>query len=258
MEATEEMRAGLALEDHLASEYQRTTGREIATTQQLVYLEDENWCHATVDAITTDGRMVEFKAVGHRTASRLDPDGDPDSLPEGWILQVHQGMHIMGTDECDVFLFVGSELKTRLYTVPYRKSLDEAARKVDWEFWKRHVIAGIPPEEFQPGDVQAIKRAFREETGERLVWGEEELYIATRATAFRVERLTCEKLAKEAGDNEEEFKAMLLMRVGNASGAELPDGWSVSRKVRERRGYTVEASKYVDFRINPPKTGEKE
>jgi len=256
IEVTEEMRAGLGLEDHIANEYCRATGREIKTTQSMIV---DDWRHATVDALCTDGRYCEWKAVGLRTASRLDPGGDPDSLPEGWLLQTHQAMDLLAALVCDVCVFVGPELKTRIYTVPFRPKLAAAAKQMGRQFWFEHVIPRVAPMEFQAGDLPAIKQAFREDTGEVLVWDHYALEDAKEIEEYRRERLDHENLAKWWGEREDAAKASLLFKLGNASGAELPDGWSISRTIREKRGYTVEASRYVDLRIKAPKTkGENE
>ncbi len=74
---------------------------------------------------------------------------------------------------------------------------------------------------------------------------EEQGYV--RAYQEHGERIKLETAAKDAA------KARLMHAMGSASIGRLSDGTVLTRKEIARKGYTVEATTYVDFRIRSPK-----
>ncbi|HEX5451234.1 MAG TPA: YqaJ viral recombinase family protein, partial [Candidatus Limnocylindrales bacterium] len=92
-EPDDAMRWGLMLEPLIAAEYERRTGERIVGQQRFLRHPEMPWVLGTLDALTESGRVVDFKAVGLYGHGRsLGNDGDSETLPDSWVVQINQYM----------------------------------------------------------------------------------------------------------------------------------------------------------------------
>lgn len=92
VEQSEAMELGLLLEDDVAELYRRRTGRRIEREQ--VFLRGRQRPHllATLDAVDSEGEVVEFKTTS-AWAREVGEEGT-DELPAHWLVQAHQQMYL--------------------------------------------------------------------------------------------------------------------------------------------------------------------
>ena len=229
-EPTEEMLTGLDMEPVIAKHYERRTGRRIVALQRFLRHPERSWCSATIDGVTDEGRTVEFKMCGvHSPEGReLGDDGESETLPYKWIIQVNQQLAVGGASRetdgktADVAVWIDNRL--RVFPIERHDGLIEIIGSDIGEFWNSFVLPRIPPAEIVADDARTLTRAFRRNEGDWLLLGHQE----TEA-AFCYKRLGEEinGLQKER----DAAKARLLLSLGNAAGADLDQGWSVERKV---------------------------
>ena len=238
---TEAMAWGLRLEPLIAEAYTERTGLAIARTQWHEKDPLYPWMTATIDAYTERGTIVEFKAVGAWSGRSLDKDGDPESLPEPWIIQGQHQMQVFNRQSMTFAVFV--DMGLRLYDVQRNDDMLADIITMEEEFW-RSVESGQPPAEFAPEDAQVLLRHFKRETGECVV-----LPNALLDTAKEFE--AAQSWIKENECQRDQSKAALLMAMGNASVATCGP-YTIKRKlvnVKERT-QTIKASSYVRFTVS--------
>lgn len=153
---------GLLLEPVLASLYARRTGREIVRQQLFLRCPVYNFLSATLDGVTRDGRVVEFKTIGARMAHTLGEPGT-DELPDHWLVQVQMQMNCSGADEVEVAVLVGGQ-EFLLYRVPRSDALIDEFRRRASEFWDR-VLRREPPDHREADDARWLAYLHPEAEG---------------------------------------------------------------------------------------------
>lgn len=245
------MRLGNLLEPVIATLFQEETGATIA--RQQVYARSTRYPHlsATIDGITADGKVVEFKTMGSRMAGLLGDEGT-DELPDSWVLQAAQQLVVAETAGLDVdtsgvdfAVLVGGQEFRRFRVEANEALLATMLAKLD-EFWDR-VVRRDPPPVTRPSDA-GILHLLHPAPGPTIE-GDEALadHVFHYADMGGV--------IKEREDDRKMTKARILEAMGGASVAVLPDGTRVSRKVIERAETTVvqSACSYSQIYISKPK-----
>jgi putative phage-type endonuclease len=246
---TEEMEWGIALEPVIAEMYCRRTGETFRDEQRFVRHPNMSWMTATLDRVTHHGGTVELKAVGlYGPGSKLGADEDNDSLPEEWIIQATHQMIVAGSPDHTIAAF-GPGLRLRIYHPPFDEDLAAVLTRLEREFWHDHVLARVPPEDFAPGDAAAIAQAYRGDTGEYLVLDGP---VADSVVQYHALGGSIRYLENERAIH----KARILLALGDASGAELRDGWEVRRKVIATKEHLVKACTQVRLTVKAPRIDE--
>ena len=245
-ESNEAMRWGLRLEDDIADAWLERTGIPIVRFQVFCRHPEYPWMTATIDGLTADDDIVEFKAAGHfGHGAKLGDDGEIESLPEHWILQSHHQMLVTSNARMSFAVF-GPGLRLRTFELPFDVELGAMIVEQERAFWHDHVLAGIPPVEIVSGDAAYLAQAYDEPDGSWAWLGQDVL-----ESAVNFERIG--KQIRELEKEREAHKARLLLALGDSSGAELPDGWSLERKIIDVKEFTVAARKQVRLFVKPPK-----
>jgi putative phage-type endonuclease len=168
-----------------------------------------------------------------------------DELPLYYVAQVQHGMGIRGARRCRTFALIGDDLKP--YVVERDDELIEAMRDKAAIFWNDYVLPKVqPPLDYQHKDII--------ETLRRLYPGTDGTVI--EATAMHEHWRAVMDTAAEMRDHYQAIldgsKAHLLAEMGAAAAIKFNDGMAFTRKVINKKAYSVHyaASKYVDFRLS--------
>lgn len=240
VEETPAMRWGTLLEPVIAEEYARVTGHHFIAAQKFLRSLDRSWMTATLDRLRDDGRLVELKTVGARSASQW---GDPgsDEVPVHYLIQVHHQMIVAGAEVTDVAaLIAGQEM--RIFTI--HRDDDVAAQIVEREaeFWSR-VERRDPPPVDPARDGRLMATLFPRAVGEVKLgpWGD----ALVEEYEFHGGEI------KQHQEGRERAKVALLSAMREASSARLSDRRILTRKlvtVAEQQ-VTRKSYSYVDLRI---------
>jgi putative phage-type endonuclease len=237
----ETLEFGLAAEPLIARMYGFKTGRPIARTQVFCRAEgDSPPAFATLDGVTDEGRIVEFKTIKSHNREMVGQLGEPgtDEVPEPWIAQTHFQMYVADRDEADVAVLVHGEV--RIYTVRRTPKLLDHYLERARAFW-RLVESRTPPPPSSPEDCRHLAVLYREARGEV------ELADSVAVAATEYEELGsalrfCQKQRDTA-------RLALLQALGPADVGRLPDGRIVRRSVVEVKAHEVKASTQVRLTI---------
>lgn len=236
------MMLGTLLEPALAELYSKETGRALVKCQLARHAE-RPWQLATLD-YRADGRNVQLKTTDSFNADQWGEPGS-DEIPENYLVQVQHEMLVSGLPVTDVAVLIGLR-EFRIYTVEFDIVTADAITDMEHDFWHNHVLKGIPPEVNweDPRTPELIKRLNVPKAGSvDLDWDDCE--------QVKLYELLGEQMA-ELKTKRELTQAHLIARMGEAVEGVLPDGRAITRKMVERKAYSVEACSYADCRIKKP------
>jgi putative phage-type endonuclease len=254
--ATKPMLVGLAMEPVIAACAKRRCGVEFESHQVALQSDDHPFMLATLDGVTRDGRIWEFKAPGVWSAREIGEEGETDSLPEHWIIQgqhqacvaeaagvtvatifptidlIHYLLHAVehGISEHDPLL---DDLDFRTFPVPRNQGLIDSIVSLNGQFWA-NVLDDIPPYEVEPSDAQLLSRAFQGEQGE--IGLDRETLEAMEAWVDLGPKI------KALEDERDAAKARVLVAMGNAAIGYCPGGKTIKRSVVETAERTAKSA----------------
>jgi putative phage-type endonuclease len=156
-ESTLRMRVGLALEDLIAEEYTRATGRQVRRFRSLVTHPELEWAAASPDGRAVgERRLVEMKWTGSR--SRF-----ADGVPQDVEAQVVWQMGVTGYPVADVAALVGGD-DLLVSEVPFDAELFDNLVVIATDF-RRRLEEGGPFSR----DTSRIKRDHPSDNGAEMV-----------------------------------------------------------------------------------------
>lgn len=236
----ESMRWGKLLEPLILSEYTRTTGHAVAETQRFVRHPEYPWMTATLDGLTTDGRIVEVKTTS--AWAREWGDEDTDQIPESYLVQVHHQMACTGFGEADIAVLIGGQ-RYRSYRVERNADLVEMIEAKCAEFWE--CVRDRTPPTWGRMDARTLAVLYPECEG-TIDLDEHTAGQIAYLEELQQEIEARERIAKAA-------KSDILALLGNAQFGRLPDGRLVKRIIQDVaesvRTVTTKAHKRHYFRV---------
>jgi putative phage-type endonuclease len=238
-EISEPMRWGNLLEPVIRQEYAERTGRTVVVPPETLVHPTHKWMRANVDGIAEVARLFEAK-----TARTADGWGEPgsDEIPQPYLIQVQHYLHVTAFPVADVAVLIGGS-DFRLYEVPADRELQDMIVDGEAEFWRR-VESGEPPEPDFGSDraLDFVRRMFPGTNGERITADavlENWRAVLDDAAGHRDRYAAVADMAK----------AHLLYAMGTAAELSFADGKALRRREVTRKGYTVQASTYIDARF---------
>jgi len=154
---TERMHWGNVLEDVVAKEYARVTGRKVRqapTTLDPVtglrarvirHSADKPWRMANVDRLTSEhGRGFEAKTADRFAAADFGEPGS-DEVPPDYLLQVMWYLGVTGFRVWDLSVLIGGNT-FRTYTIERDEELIARLFTIADAFWLDNVVGKVPPE----------------------------------------------------------------------------------------------------------------
>jgi putative phage-type endonuclease len=238
---------GRKLEGEIISELCSRAGVEIASRGTLLRSRLHHWALATPDAMTTAGEPVETKNI----AWGYEADEWAEQIPEKYYLQCQQQMLVTGADRC---LFGALLWGSRLIWewVPRDEVAIDRIVAGGSKFWG-HVTRREPPlSDGHKGARKVLGRLavvdselelFENEISDHLVDYENNDFELKR---LRKREREIEKKRNVAAD-------AIAQRMGSHRKAFTATGWSFTWSTVEKRGFTVEPTKFEKFKLKPPR-----
>lgn len=232
-------RWGQLLEPAIRQEYAEKTGRVVRLPTETLRHPELPFMLAHPDGVTDCARLYEGKC-----ARFPDGWGEPgsDQIPQHYLIQVQHNMLVVGVVIADVAVLIGGN-DFRLYEVPADPELQEMIVAGEADFWQRVETERQPEPDFQSPNIRAtLAKLYPGTNGERVVadaallsWRQVHDEAAAKAKVYEA--------AAEAA------QAHLQFAMGEAATLAFADGKALRRKLQKRKGYTVEATEYLDVRF---------
>lgn len=209
---------GNAMESSVLSWAARKLGVEIQPDVRVIH--DDGIRAANLDAIVVGRReAMEAKTTAHTHHWGAEMTAE---IPDRVLVQTLHQMAVADLERVwvPVLLGGGMTLELRLYVVERDDAaIDELTAK-EMQFWRDHVVAGMPPDLDSVPPLQLLKRR-RREAGASV-----DLDQSARAVVEAYERARLR--VREAERERDEAQRLLLDLLGDAECGLLPDGGRVS------------------------------
>lgn len=143
---------GRLLEDLIAVEFARRTGKKVRRFNAILQHEAYPWMLAEPDREVSGRAILEVKTtgVGHLK------EWDNGQVPERVMVQVQHQLEVTGADLAYVAVLVGGQ-RLLIREVWPDKELAKALVQIEDRFWNGHVVPRVPP---PPDDSEAYSRAM--------------------------------------------------------------------------------------------------
>lgn len=210
---------------------------------QLVFAEHVDFPLAsTLDAqVMVSGVPVEAKTTGI-----VGPvygewgEIDSDVIPPYYLVQATIQMICTEAEFAHVYALIGGRGVVRYRVMQDAELASELTERLS-RWWQRHVIEGVEPARTEAPPLEVIKRLRKTPSKTIELYDEDAVTVAEFENA-RALKLSAEKTCEAA-------QAKLLLLLGDAEAATLPDGRQVTYLSTTRKGYVVNESSYRTLRI---------
>ena len=163
VEDNDAMYWGRALEDIVAYEYAKRTGKKIRRNNSILVHPEHKFMLANLDReIVGEPGILEIK-----TAARADDWGESgsDEVPESYLAQVMHYMAVTGAQFADIAVLIAGR-KFQTYTIQRDEQLIEHMIDVERDFWENNVYRLVPPDAKTMAD---LNNRWRVDSGAALV-----------------------------------------------------------------------------------------
>jgi putative phage-type endonuclease len=207
--AGEQARWGLRLEDDISAELSGHYNVEIAAEQVMIQSEEYDWLTATLDMVTTDNQIYQYKCAGFNKAAELVAEV-ASTLPPDWVIQSHHEMIASGNRFINYAVFIGHRLVMWPFLLPWDQAVGDALLPLLIDF-RQHVEDRTPPTDFQPGDADVLKRLYRGKKAAPIISTDAKLL--ERARQYE----SAKESAKFQAELADQMEAWLLASMGEAT-----------------------------------------
>lgn len=208
---------------------------------------------SNIDAIVIeplDGVALENDPVDAKTAGLYGPlveewgEEGTDQVPDRILIQGHVHMLCTEANVCHIPTFLGGR-GFKMFRINRDAEVIDLIKKSAIEFWNKHVLADVPPEDVLP-NLELIKRIRRVP--------ESVVDVPSEIIAAWLESKDALNIAKKI---KEEAERMLLTTLGTAEGGNSSLG-TLTYLSQTRKGYTVKESNYRALRFKKKKETKNE
>lgn len=144
---TEETEAGEAaywgneLEDLVAKEFTKRTGKKVRKKNQLLQHDEHEFMVANLDRdIVGEKAFLECKTTGAFGAK----EWDGDEIPAAYLVQIMHYMAVTGDEKAYIAVLIGGQ-KFLWKEIPRDEELITMIIEAEKDFWYNHIIPGQPP-----------------------------------------------------------------------------------------------------------------
>ena len=236
-EATIPMRIGTFLESFIAELYTEATGIELVGSQVLARSVANPFMIASLDRVTSGGRIVELKYTSGMHHKFTE---DPDDLPAHFVVQGNHQMEVYGTDRVTFCILIAASGDLIIIDLYRNQELIDSMIQILGDFWQ-HVIRQEPPDVVTAVDAKILGKIFRCDEG----YVELSQRDAEAADAWT--RIGPEIKALES--ERETAKARLLLSLGNENEGGFPDGRRIKKAVSNIKERTQTVKAHTQTRI---------
>lgn len=239
---------GNVLEDFIAEEYCRRTGYKVRKVNDTIRHPHLEFLTGHIDRnVVKSTRALECKNVGMMSKGW---GKGLDEVPEQYLVQCQHYMMLLPKVEVfDLAVLVGGQ-DFRVYEIPRDGTLIQNLMTLECEFWEC-VQENRPPafDYDSPTTQDLLKRLYPGTNGQTV-------HLPQEAEHWHQVMQLAKDNAKRYQNVADGARAHLQALMGDNAQGVLPDGTAYTRKLVFRRGFTVDDTKYIDFRFTKKPKGE--
>lgn len=204
---------GNVLEDVVADEFTRRTGKKVRRRNQIFRHKEHDFMIANIDRdVVGERALLECKTTNAFAADQWEGD----QIPPAYMCQIQHCMAVLDYEKAYIAVLIGGQ-KFVWKEIARDDEFIEIMIQQEKAFWENHVLAGVPPEiDGSPSASDLLNKMYPEDNGEIVMLESDEAEMLIEA----IESIKAEVKEKQALQKEYENKLKLM--IGEAETGVTP------------------------------------
>jgi len=197
---------GNVLEDVVAQEFTRRTGKKVRRRNQMFRHKEHDFMIANIDRdVVGERALLECK-----TTNAFNADAwEGDQIPPAYMCQLQHYMAVLDYEKAYIAVLIGGQ-KYVWKEIERDDEFIELMIQHEKDFWENHVLAGVPPEiDGSKSASELLNAMYPEDNGEIITLDDDaEMLIEA------IENIKAE--VKEKRELQKEYENKLKLMIGDA------------------------------------------
>src|SRR5690606_34747146 len=157
---------GNTLEDIVAEEFTRRTGKKVRRRNQIFKHKEYDWMIANIDRdVVGERALLECKTT---SAFNLDA-WEGDEIPPAYMCQLQHYMAVLDYEKAYIAVLIGGQ-KFVWKEIKRDDEIIELMIEHEKNFWENHVLKGVPPEiDGSNSASELLAKMYPEDNGETVM-----------------------------------------------------------------------------------------
>ena len=198
---------GNVLEDVVAEEFTRRTGKKVRRRNQTFRHKEHDFMHANIDRdVVGEKALLECKTTN---AFNIDA-WEGEQIPPAYMCQVQHYMAVLDYEKAYIAVLIGGQ-KFVWKEIERDDEFIELMIEQEKHFWNEHVLKEVPPEiDGSPSASELLNKMYPEDNGETIMLQSDDAETLIEA----IESIKAE--VKEKRDLQKEYENKLKLMIGEA------------------------------------------
>ena len=203
---------GNALEDFVAKEFAKRTGKKVRRMNQFLVHPEHEFMNANLDRVVVGEKAI----LECKTASEyLREAWEGEEIPASYLCQVHHYLAVTGYEKAYIAVLIGGN-KFVWKEIERDEEFIEILIEREKEFWENHVLTHNPPPIDGSDAASALlKKMYPEDDGTAIMLTQDDETILDALEAINEE-------IKELESKKKEYENKIKMKLETASEAHSP------------------------------------
>jgi len=198
---------GNVLEDVVAQEFTRRTGKKVRRRNQIFRHKEHDWMIANIDRdVVGERALLECKTTNAFNADMWEGE----QIPPAYMCQIQHYMAVLDYEKAYIAVLIGGQ-KFVWKEIARDDEFIELMIQHEREFWENHVLAGVPPEiDGSKSASELLNAMYPEDNGETIMLESDKAETLIEA----IESLKVD--IKEKQDLRKKYENQLKLMIGEA------------------------------------------
>lgn len=217
---------GNVLEDVVAEEFTRQTGKKVRRRNQTFRHKKHEFMIANIDRdVVGERALLECKTTNAFNAEAWEGD----YIPPAYMCQLQHYMSVLDYEKAYIAVLIGGQ-KFVWKEIKRDDEFIELMIKAEKNFWNEHVKKGVPPEiDGSESATNLLKKMYPEDNGETVILPSDEAEMLIEAImSIKVE-------VKEKESLQKEYENKLKLMIGEAETGVTPRFETKLKTVKSNR-----------------------
>lgn len=204
---------GNVLEDVVAEEFTRRTGKKVRRRNQIFRHKEYDFMHANIDRdVVGERALLECK-----TTNAFNADAwEGEQIPPAYMCQIQHYMAVLDYEKAYIAVLIGGQ-KFVWKEIERDDEFIELMIEHEKQFWEEHVLKETPPEiDGSNSATELLKQMYPEDNGETIMLPSDDAEMLIEA----IESIKAE--VKEKQTLQKEYENKLKLMIGEAETGVTP------------------------------------
>src|SRR5690625_4465351 len=197
---------GNVLEDVVAEEFSRRTGKKVRRRNQMFVHPEHEFMIANIDRdVVGERALLECKTTNAFAADQWEGD----QIPPAYMCQLQHYMAVLDYEKAYIAVLIGGQ-KYVWKEIARDDEFIELMIQHEKDFWENHVLAGVPPEiDGSKSASELLNQMYPEDNGETISLDKDAETLIEAIESIKAE-------VKEKRDLKKEYEIKLKLMIGEA------------------------------------------